>query len=138
MKTIIVFIAASYIFCTAFKSSVSLKEEITNQPTITDYRDAYTGHYFCQSSVSGINPGIKGSRKKINDTLTIHVSKDALDSILQIKIGRSILKAKLKSSFMYAYPEGGHWGGKFFGTDSLFLIISGGHTLSLKYDGKKK
>ena len=128
MKTYIALSVLGFIICTAF-----------NKPTklITDYRDAHAGTYFCKSKVVIANLTHGGSTV-INDTISVKVTKDALDSILQITTGCSVSKFKLKNNILYAYPEGGHRGGGFTGADSIFVSMTQGHAGTVFYAGKKR
>lgn len=135
MKKHVLLIVTGFIICTAFHKP---KDTICNRTagnSCTDYRDAYTGSYFCHSSSTMVNP--EEGPKKTNSTLTINVSKDALDSILQITIGTNTHKFKLKSEKLYAYPDGEHRNGKFFATDSISMYMSYGRASSSVYIGKK-
>ncbi len=103
-----------FIICTAFNKPMVL---------LTDYRDAYVGSYFCNSSCQGLNSQHTALTTN-NGTTTIGVAKDLLDSILKITIGKSTYQVKLKNNRMYAYPVGRHWGGKFFAADSIGFTAS--------------
>ena len=96
MKTYIALSVLGFIICTAF-----------NKPTklITDYRDAHAGTYFCKSKVVIANLTHGGSTV-INDTISVKVTKDALDSILQITTGRSVSKFKLKNNICMLTRKG--------------------------------
>ena len=52
----------------------------------------------------------------VNDTgtVSIAISKDALDSVLQINLGQQILKVKLINKVLQPYLRGGHYGGAVF------------------------
>jgi hypothetical protein len=110
-----------------------------NKPKIlvADYRDPYSGNYFCRSSCYNKS----GDTKQIvntNDTSTIEISKDIADSVLQIRIGTNILKVKLHGKNLKAFQSGSHYGGVFFADDSLNFIYDAGRTASCKYKGKKR
>jgi hypothetical protein len=127
MKKIIALGIISFIICTAFNKPAKLT---------TDYRDAYTGTYFCKSAC---NVGkINRNMNYISDTLTIRVVKDVTDSVLQVKLGNQVLKVKLLGNNLRAYPSGGYYGGKFFATDSLDIGLSGGRASTCRYLGKKQ
>jgi hypothetical protein len=130
MKKIIALSILSFIVCTAF-----------NKPTIlvTDYRDAYIGKYFCKSVCSkkdDTNGKIQNSYR--NDTISIVISKDATDSVLQVKLSAQVLKVKLHNNYMRSYSRGVHCGGKFFATDSLDFNFTPGLASSCRYLGKKQ
>jgi hypothetical protein len=129
MKKIIAISIIGFLICTAFNWQRGL--------TI-DYRDAYTGTYFCKSKVSTADIIHGGSPAVDYDTLSVKVTKDVIDSVLQIKTWRNVYKMKLKSGTMYAYPEGGHRGGSFYAADSIRLVISVGHSSAHSFVGKKK
>ena len=127
MKKIILFIAASFIICTAFMSSAF-------RVLVTDYRDAYIGNYFCNRSCQRI----RTEPATISDTITISVAKDPLDSILKITAGQNIFRAKLKNNSLLPYPASAPLGGKFFATDSLTFHSSAGLGHVCIFIGKKK
>ena len=126
MKKIIAISILGFMMCTAF-----------NIPTIfTDYRDSYTGSYFCNRSCEGMR-NRQNTQSTHSDTVTITVTKDVLDSILQITIGKNILQVMLKNNTLYPYPAGARLGGKFLSNDSIAFMSSGlGNSCS--YRGKKK
>ena len=107
--------------CTAF---------IKPKNNVNDYRDAYTGNYFCRSTV------VASSARPMYDTVTITVSKDVLDSVLQIKFGMNTHKFKIQNTLLNSLAGDGH-SGKFFATDSLRLYMYGGHS-HVSYIGKRK
>lgn len=127
MKKIIAVSMLGFIISTAF-----------NKPAIllSDYRDAYTGNYFCTRSCERMKTSPNASTT-YTDTLTIGVAKDALDSILKITIGQSTYRAKLKNNTLHPYTAGARFGGKFFSTDSISFMSSGLGNLC-SYRGKKK
>jgi hypothetical protein len=127
MRKIIATSILVFIICTAFNKP---------QKTITDYRDAYTGTYFCQSACNTLS----GNRERgyIVDTLRIIVVKDKIDSVLQISFGNQVTKVKLLNKILQAYPRGGYYSGKFFSADSLDFIFNLSRASSCKYKGKKK
>ncbi|HEX7414746.1 MAG TPA: hypothetical protein VF411_11950 [Bacteroidia bacterium] len=127
MKKIITISILGFIICTAF-----------NMPTaFTDYRDSYTGSYFCNRSCEGMR-NRQNTQSTQSDTVTIIVTKDALDSILKITIGKNTMQAKIKNKMLNPHSESSaHWGGKFFATDSISFMSSRlGSTC--RYAGKKK
>ena len=78
MKKIITISILGVIICSAF-----------NKPkiTATDYRDTYTGTYFCKSNCGGLNWSTRSSDFS-TDTISISVVKDAADSILLINFNK--------------------------------------------------
>ena len=126
MKKTIVSILAVFTLCTAFNTAT------------TDYRDAYCGTYFCKSTTSTINLEHGGTSTINKDTTSIQVIKDVIDSVLLVKIARSTHKFKLINNILSAYPAGGHFGGRFIATDSIFINIAIGHAGTTVYKGKKK
>jgi hypothetical protein len=104
---------------------------------ITDYRDIYVGSYFCNRICTALSSD-HTSIMNITDTATISVSKDPLDSILQIKLGSNYYAVKLKSGIMTAYPSEGHRSGKFYASDSIsFNLTTGLAPSTCIYTGKK-
>lgn len=128
MKKIITLSIVGFVICTAFNYSVVL---------LTDYRDAYTGNYFCTRSCERMKTSPNDLNTTTTDTLTIAVAKDALDSIMNITIGQSTLQVKLKNNTLHPYTAGSRFGGKFFATDSISFMSSGLGNLC-SYRGKKK
>jgi hypothetical protein len=96
-----------------------------------DYRDGYIGNYFCRSTVTAVGKGA------MYDTVTIGISKDVLDSVVQIKFGRNTKKFKIKNNLLNPSSIGEHHNGIFFATDSIRLYMYGGHAM-VTYVGKKK
>ncbi len=116
MKKIIFLTLLGFLICAAFIAP----EKNLRKPLLTDYRDAYVGSYTCVRNSYHLRPS--ESVAKACDTINVAVSKDATDSIIIITIGGSLSKFKLKSAWLYSYPENNsHRGGKFFGGDSLAL-----------------
>ncbi len=106
---------------------------------VVDYRDVYTGNYFCKSTCSEVSHGNNGMQHDTkNGNVSIEISKDAVDSVLQIKFGMNILKVKLRNKVLKALEPGSHYGGSFFSADSLDFVFNAGRTSSCKYRGKKK
>lgn len=131
MKNKLFYFIGVLIICTAF----ILPTTHPANSLCVDYRDAYVGTYFC-SSYSVINR-FKEGPISLNDTISIQVSKDAIDSVLKIGIGVNSFLFKLKSGVLYNYPdETAHLNGKFYSTDSILVnIMSRASMLSLT--GKK-
>ncbi len=101
----------------------------------TDYRDAYVGSYFC----TYFNQGVDTDQNKLayhNDTITLYITKDPLDSILIIDIDQNIYQVKLKDEIIRAYPPGKHWGGS-LSNNSISFGLSASMTNMCKYKGKK-
>jgi hypothetical protein len=70
--------------------------------------------------------------------MTIGVSKDLSDSILDITIRQTSYQVNLKSSRMSAYPLGQHFGGRFFSSDSIgFVVATSLAPNACSYLGKK-
>jgi len=141
MKKVIISGILCFVICTAFLPAVirSVYRVAGNTPnTITsDYRDAYTGTYFCNrfcNSYKGNSPG----GNYTSDTVSVGITKDATDSVLQINTGQQILKMKLLNKTLQAYPKNWHFGGKFFDIDSIYIDFTAGQTYSCTYKGKKK
>ena len=126
MKKVSILSIAVFALCTAFN------------PITTDYRDSYIGTYTCnsvcyqKSTVSGQPP------QQSNDILSVQITKDVVDSVLQLKINERVIKVKLQNKHMYAFENGTHGGGDFFASDSINFSISMGRANSCKYVGKKK
>lgn len=124
MKKVVILILTCFIICTAFNNSM-----------LNDYRYSYVGCYFCSRSSTSFNLG--GPPIHSKDTVTICVSKDIPDSIMQIVVRGNTYKFKLKNGTLYASPASGRQRGKFFASDSISLYISYGHSSS-SFIGKKK
>ncbi len=124
--------------CTAFKNEKTFDPSTTKKQInlVIDYREVYVGNYFCHRSTTGFKSGDLATIT--NDTLTISLTKTDIDSILQVHTGGRNYQFKLKNSLLYAYPEGGRHGGKFFANDSIVLMIPIGRASSSNYLGKKK
>ena len=106
---------------------------------VADYRDAYIGNYLCKSTCSELSHGNNGKQNDvINDDASISISKDAADSVLQIKLGSNILKVKLRNKSLKALGQGAHYGGTFFSTDSLDFVFNASRASSCRYKGKKQ
>ena len=131
MRKFIIFGVVGFVICTAFTKQNPI---ITN-----DYRDAYTGTYFCKQSNSQ-RSGKYNQEVNISssDTNSIIVIKDVLDSILQINVGKEIIKVKLRNKTLQAFPSGGHYKGNFYSTDSINFYFASSRAISCSYKGKKK
>jgi hypothetical protein len=102
-----------------------------------DYRDTYTGYYFCSRICGKLNSELK-THVYTTDTITISIIKDEADSILQINLGNQVVKVKLLEYKMRAFPSSGYFGGKFFATDSIDFGIALGMSKNCRYIGKKQ
>ena len=114
--------------CTAFNKPMNLPN---------DYRDGYLGNYFCRRSWEEINSEKNGQNLK-TDTLTIFVTKDVSDSILQIKIARNIYKVKLINNEIRPSQANVHFVGNFIANDSISIVVNEGLSRVSFYRGKKK
>ncbi len=128
MKKVIILSFIGFVLCTAFYSP---------QVSIIDYRDCYVGKYLCTNSTSRFQ-GSTATSSISTDTITIFITKDVSDSLLQINIAQQIMKVKLVNKTLKAFPLGGHYGGKFYATDSLDFNYSQGRAFSSRCFGKKK
>ena len=136
MKKIISICILGFVICTAFNKPQLLHSALTGRSLFTDYRDAYTGTYLCKSYIHHLS---LENKQYVNDkgTVSIVISKDALDSVLQINLSQQILKAKLINNVLQPYPQGGHYGGRFYAADSLSFGYTPSMAVSLRYIGKK-
>jgi hypothetical protein len=138
MKKVITLSILGFIICTAFITPQVLDSARTDKSIITDYRDAYTGTYLCRSNCIRMqfnNP----NNLYTQDTVSIAISKDAIDSVMQLKIGNGqIVKLKLVHKRLSSYVRGGHYGGKFYASDSLDFTFAPLRVSSCSYAGKKK
>ena len=119
-----------FIICTGFKKPITL---------VTDYRDTYVGTYNCKCYTKQLSSVTTQLTYRFDTTTTsISVAKDALDSVLQITVNGQVLKAKLVSKHLYAYPTPiPQYGGGFYATDSIgFYNIPNLHASS-RFLGKK-
>ena|SRR5579872_3012569 len=107
------------------------------QKIITDYRSAYTGVYFCSRTCYRSYYSKTQDNTPTKDTVSIYVSKDAVDSVLQLKMNGQVLKLKLNGRFLGAL-QNGRYGGKFFAADSLDFRYAVSRASSCTYVGKKK
>lgn len=105
-----------FILCAAFI--------IPTPNLLSDYRDAYVGTYLCQNKAYYLRPGEATSH--VTETVTVTVSKAALDSVMQINIGTGSSFFKLKSEVLYSYPDENnlHRGGKFYAADSIGIYFT--------------
>jgi hypothetical protein len=101
-----------------------------------DSRDIYVGNYLCTCICQGVDTD-QNRLAYQRDTIILSITKDRLDSLLNIDIGQNMYRVKLKDGVMYAYPPGQHWGGK-LSSNSISFGISAGMTTMCKYKGKKK
>jgi hypothetical protein len=128
MKKIFLLLLAMYIICTAFNNPQYLPG---------NYRDPYVGSYFCHRKCQ--LPNADHTALVIaSDTVTIGVTEDATDSILDITIRGATYMTKLINKNLSPYPLSAHCGGRFFSSDSISFINS--PTLSPNlcgYIGKK-
>jgi hypothetical protein len=135
MKKSILYIIIGFSIFVSFRNPESIKNEFSKTP-LSDYRDAYVGTYFCHSK----SPQIRFDKPPviIRDTISIIVTKDAIDSVLKFSIGINILKFKLKTGLLSSFPdEDRHKNGKFYSSDSLRLYISTGRANYISLIGKK-
>ena len=125
MKKIILLTLTGFIICTAYKP-------------LTDYRDSYTGSYFCNRSCQRLNAPYT-ELTTYNDTLTIIIEKDQRDSMLQITIGQNSYRMKLNNGRINASEPSTRYYGNFFASDSISFIVKPGLAPnSCSYRGKKK
>lgn len=117
-----------FALCTAF---------INYKNVSVDFRDAYVGRYFCKYTQFK-KAGLRNETSSTGDTLSVFITKDVADSVLQLSFGRMNLKAKLNNKNLRAYPSGGTYAGMFFASDSLTFVIKVGHASSHQYIGKKQ
>jgi len=121
---------------TVFIGIVSCQVFSQSSVNNTDYRDVYVGRYLCTCFYQGVD----SNQNKLtyhNDTITIYITKDPLDSILIIDIGQNMYQVKLKKEIIYAYPSGNHWGGR-LSTNGISFGLSTSMTTMCKYKGKKE
>ena len=118
-----------FIICTAF---------IKPKALVTDYRDTYTGTYFCNRTTTTALLGQRIAPKIIKDTVSILVAKDIEDSTMRITIQGGTYKMKLKNTTNRAYLDGGRNRGVFFDTDSISFSTPLGHAGAAFYVGKKR
>lgn len=128
MKKINFFIIIASVICSSFnKVKISCP---------ADYRDSYIGGYFCHKATTVISTSDGPYLKK--DTLSIYISRDPIDSVLQVSVGSNIHKFKLRTGILIQYPTEGYSSGKFFATDSIRLYLTLGHGYQSRLIGKKK
>ncbi len=135
MKKIIILSILGFIVCSAFTTGI-LQDKKTPALILTDYRDAYTGVYFCNVTCNRLSGDVQ-ERDITSDTISINITKDAVDSILKINFSKQIVKIKLLSKAFEPYPKGGYYGGRFFAQDSINFSFSQGRSTSCNYAGKK-
>ena len=128
MKKIIFILITSFIICAAFNKPLVL---------VADYRDAFIGNYLCNSNCKGVRSPSNKNPAATTDVVTVSISKDAADSILQITLEKNIVLAKLKNNILQSYSGGEHLQGKFFATDSVAFVLSRLGSLC-SYKGQKK
>ena len=137
MKKIIAIGILSFIICSALEVDTSIKvKNIKQQSVLSDYRDVYTGVYACKRFVEKLS----SQTMQYNlDTsrVNITISKDNIDSVLQIGLGEEVIKAKLIGNSLQPYPFSRKYGGKFFSTDKFDFFYTPNKTISLRYKGKK-
>lgn len=128
MRKIIILGIAFIVICTSFKS----KEYV-----LSDYRDNYTGTYFCNSVCNQSNYQTKRPDFK-TDTTNITISKAGQDSIIIVHLHGKSLQVKLNGRYLQAFPGSGHYGGEFISADSIDFSYSQGLSLICRYKGRKK
>jgi hypothetical protein len=133
MNKIIIYSIFGFIICSAFKPEEINKKE----NSLTDYRDLYTGTYACKSYRSHLSS--ENHNRYILDTgrVKIILTKDALDSVIQVQIGNQVLKTKLVNGGLRSYPTVGKFGGRFFSSDSLDFFVMPNRASSERYMGEK-
>jgi len=104
---------------------------------LTDYRDGYVGYYFCKRWATTFK--VEGAPNEVKDTITIHIEKDAADSVLLFTIGAVQQKFKLVGGNLYPYPDGSvpFRNGGFTSTTKVHFIIRYGRASSTNYIGVK-
>ena len=137
MKKIIIISIATYVICSAFKTVQSNKKivQANSESMFVDYRDSYVGTYSCRKHSNELSSETHRTIHK-SSSLIIVISKDALDSVLQLNANGKITKAKLKNGFILPYPDGGKYGGRFF-SDSLDLNFNHNRASFTRIIGKK-
>ncbi len=113
MKKLIFLLFASIIVCMAFISPPE------------DYRDIYVGRYFCTSRCQSLNSDYT-ELSYHNDTVTILVTKNTRDSVLNISIRGGSHELKLISNILRPAMRGSRDHGKFFSNDSIIFSSSPG------------
>jgi len=88
-----------------------------------DYRDVYVGRFLCNQTCREVNYARSGF-DVIKDTVTLVITKDVEDSILNIKLHNNVYKIKLKNNVMYPFSSKGHHSGKFYNADSLVFAYT--------------
>jgi hypothetical protein len=129
MKKIIFSICVVYFLCGASSN---------HHKILTDYRDVYCGNYFCKRTRQYLNSE-HSSIVYANDTITIAITKDAVDSILNIAANQVTYKTKLISGKLSTYISWRQCSGKFYSSDSITFVTSGSQIPNSYYfRGKKK
>ncbi len=111
---------------------------ITNNPKalLTDYRDIFIGSYFCTKQCQTLNANLNIAF--FEDTLSINITKDNLDSVLNINIKQNNYKVKLLNGILIPYRPGDLIHGYFYSLDSISFAISLSHTPNIcMYKGIK-
>ncbi len=91
----------------------------------TDYRDTYVGSYFCTSKCQVVGSNITDVTIH-SDTITITVTENTRDSILNITVRGRGYQVKLKNGRMFPDPVNSRNQGRFFASDSISFLIPGG------------
>jgi hypothetical protein len=136
MKKYILLSLLVFIICSSFKTPACFENSIIKEIIAPDYRDAYTGIYFCNTVCTRISRSVQGTDVS-SDTASIRITKDVMDSVMRVSLGNYVLKIKLISGTMQAYPKGGYYKGCFFASDSIVFNYSSGRATSYKCIGKK-
>ncbi len=102
-----------------------------------DYRDSIVGTYFCRSKCQVLSYNYELTN--YTDTVTISITKNTRDSILDISIRGRALQVKLRNGVLYHNEQGARNQGNFFATDSIaFSTSSGLAPNGCSYRGKKQ
>ncbi len=126
MKTHLLFLAIGFFICTAFI------------PPTEDYRDAYVGTYFCRSKCQSLTSDYTEINYH-NDTVTISITKNTRDSILNITIQGRAYEVKVNNAIMNVDAQVNRYKGKFFSQDSISFSTSSGRIPNgCSYRGKKQ
>jgi hypothetical protein len=103
----------------------------------SDYRDSYVGNYLCYRSCQILSSNATRLEGR-NDTITIHVTKNIEDSILNLRIAGNLITAKLVSNKLIAQGSNRSCGGSFSNSDSIKFSLSIGRAANFcSYLGKK-
>lgn len=127
MKKNIFILCIGFIVCTAFM----------NPPE--DYRDSYVGTYFCRSKCESLSSNYTEILYH-TDTITIAITKNTRDSILDISVRGRSLQVKLINGIMVSYEQSIRNQGRFFSTDSIAFSSSSSSRIpnGCSYRGKKE